>query len=103
MRHYINKYKESTNRKSLIEEAMKASVQYQLRYAINPEEKRALIASANPLLHIFGAHQLPALPYEDYTDWVEKQYPDTELHHITSVEDAREYLNKLRTTEVHDG
>lgn len=100
MRHYISTHKESVKRKSLIEEAMKNSVQYQLKYAVTPEEKRALIASANPLLHIFGAHQLPALPYEDYTDWVEKQYPDTPPEHITSVEEAREYLRNL-TTGVH--
>jgi hypothetical protein len=79
---------------------MNNSVQYQLKYAITSEEKRTLIANANPLLHIFGHHQLPTLPYENYTDWVEKQYPDAEPQHITSVEEAREYLYKLRTTEV---
>ena len=102
MKHYIGMHKESTNRKSLIEEAMKASVQYQLRYATTNEEKLGLIYNKNPLLHVFGQTLIQPAYEETYTDWVEKQYPDTELHHITSVEEAREYLNKLRTTEVHE-
>jgi hypothetical protein len=102
MRHYISKHQESARRASIIEEAMKNSVQYQLRYATTNEEKLELISGKNPLLHVFG-HALTQPAYEEtYTDWVEKQFPDTELHHITSVEEAREYLNKLRTTEVHE-
>lgn len=99
MRHYIGMHKESARRASIIEEAMKGSVQYQLRYATTNEEKLELIANKNPLLHVFGHNLIQPTYEETYADWVERSNPTTP-DHITSVEEAREYLRQLRTTEV---
>ena len=102
MKHYIGMHKESARRASIIEEAMKESVQYQLRYATTNEEKLELISNKNPLLHVFG-HALTQPAYEEtYTDWVEKQYPDTEPQHITTKEEAMQYLADLIQAEVHE-
>ena len=102
MKHYASIWKQSSRRASIIEEAMKESVQYQLKYATTNEEKLELISNKNPLLHVFG-HNLNTPRYQEtYADWINRQYIG-EPEHITSVEEAREYLINLRTTEVHDG
>lgn len=95
MKHYINKHNKSEKRRSIIEEAMKNSVQYQLKYATTPEEKLGLISGKNPLLHVFG-HDLNQPRYEEtYDNWINRQYIG-EPEHITTIEEAREYLRNLR-------
>lgn len=81
---------------------MEASMQYQLNRAETLEEKHQMIATNNPLLHAFGEKLIPMKAYETYADWVARSNPSTP-DHITSIEEAREFLRKLRTTEVEDG
>jgi hypothetical protein len=85
-----------------VRKEMEASMQYQLKNAQTLEEKHEMIATNNPFLHAFGEKLTPIKPYESYADWVNRQYIG-EPEHITSVEEAREYLKQLRTTEVEHG
>lgn len=78
------------------------SMQYQLKNAQTLEEKHEMIAANNPFLHAFGEKLTPVKAYESYADWVNRQYVG-EPEHITSIEEAREYLRSLRTTEVEHG
>ena len=91
------------NRTKLLEEAAKNYVSYKLRIAETVEEKHRLIADSNPLLHIFGQTLPPLKPYESYADWVNNATgePNAEPEHITSVEEAREYLRKFRQEMEH--
>lgn len=100
MKHYASIWKQSSRRASIIEEAMKESVQYQLKYATTNEEKLELISNKNPLLHVFGHNLTPMKAGESYADWVERSYTK-EPQHITTKEEAMQYLADLIQEEQH--
>jgi hypothetical protein len=58
---------------TIIEEAIKNSLQHQIRQAITSKEKRILIAKANPLFYVFGTKRKVFKPYltyeENYADY----------------------------------
>ena len=85
-----------------VRKEQEASMQYQLRYATTQEEKRELLTKTNPFLHAFGEKLITPHYQENYADWVERSNPSAPKH-ITSIEEAREYLEQLRTTEVEHG
>ena len=84
-----------------VRKEQEASMQYQLRNIHTLEEKRELLTKTNPFLHAFGEKLTAMKPYEDYADWVERLYIGDAPHHITSVEEAREYLRKFRQEEAN--
>jgi hypothetical protein len=77
---------------------LEASMQYRLNRAETLEEKRKLITDTNPLLHAFSENLVIPRYQESYADWVERSNPTPD--HITSIEEAREYLRKFRKEEV---
>lgn len=79
---------------------MEASMQYQLNRAKTLEEKHKMITANNPLLQVFGNKLIPMKAYETYADWINRQYLG-EPEHITTIEEAREYLKKFREEMEH--
>jgi len=77
---------------------LESSMQYRLNRAETLEEKRELLTKTNPFLHAFGEKLITPHYQENYADWVERSNPTPE--HITSIEEAREYLRKFRKEEV---
>jgi len=88
------------NRDNLIEQRNQNSLTHLLKNKdLSIEDKANLVAERNPYLHAFGSPLTNPHYGETYTDWVQRSNPTTP-EHITSVEEAREYLQRLRTTEV---
>ena len=84
-----------------VRKEQEASMQYQLRHKHTLEEKRELLTKTNPFLHAFGEKLTTPRYQENYADWVNRQYLGDAPHHITSVEEAREYLRKFRQEEAN--
>jgi hypothetical protein len=53
---------------TMLEVAYKNSLQYQIKHATSPAEKRELIAKVNPLFYVFGKQRKVFKPYLTYEE-----------------------------------
>jgi len=98
----VSKYK-ARNRDTLIEQRNQNSLTHIIKNKdLTTEDKTNIVTERNPYLHIFGSPLTQPHYEETYTDWINRQYLG-EPDHITTIEEARDYLVRLRTTEVHGG
>jgi len=61
--------KGSRHRKgTMLEEAYKATLQYRIKQATTPAEKREMIVEVNPLFYVFGKQRKVFKPYLSYEE-----------------------------------
>jgi hypothetical protein len=53
---------------TLIEEAFKNSMQYRIKLATTPKEKREIVKQTNPLFYVFGEKRKVFKPYLTYEE-----------------------------------